>query len=66
MGGWGGDGNIPWTCIHSQLYAHTHTHTFGLGGVGVPRTCTHTSLRMWWVAHILECGWSVGWVGGVG
>ena len=22
VGGWGGDGNIPWTCIHSQLYAH--------------------------------------------
>ena len=23
VGGWGGDGNIPWTCIHSQLYTHT-------------------------------------------
>ena len=33
VGGWGGDGNIPWTCIHSQLYTHTHTYLWvGVGG----------------------------------
>ena len=64
VGGWGGDGNIPWTCIHSQLYAHTHT--FGLGGLGMVTylglayipNCTHTHTHTYlWV------GWVGGWVG---
>ena len=50
VGGWGGDGNIPWTCIHSQLYAHTHTHTFGLGWVGGVGMVTYLGL-----AYIPNC-----------
>ena len=67
VGGWGGDGNIPWTCIHSQLHTHTHIPLgWGgwVGGVGMV-----TYLRL---AHIPNCththiplGWG-GWVGGVG
>ena len=48
-GGWVGWGwyNIPWSCIHSQLY--THAHTFGLGWVGwgwynIPWSCIHSQL----------------------
>ena len=71
VGGWAGDGNIPWTCIHSQLYAHTHTYLWvgwvgGWGGDGnIPWTCIHSQLY----AHThtyLWVGWVGGWVGGVG
>ena len=46
-GGWGWDGNIPWTCAHTTIRIDLD-RLDGLGGLGgwddnVPWTCTHTT-----------------------